>query len=567
MKTRICLLFAIFLLSYNISDSKEVPTSIDSSVGSTITVFTTPGLNNLTMKWINEYVHLNPNVKFNVIKSETNNLIDKANTGRGIGFTDNESWVAHNNQSIWSMVVGRDIIVPIMNAANPFRDEIVKKGLTPQGLMKALESPEKKNWGMLSADIQNVDDIPLHIYIMNDPLVLSGMENFLSTKSLNNEAIKASSSEEMISAIQKDPNALGFCKLIQVADLTNQSLPENIILAPIDRNGNGKIDYMENIYDNLQAFSRGVWIGKYPKALSGKIYTVTSIKPRNENEIAFLNWVLTDGQNFLGANGYSDLVLNERQSQLEKINEPVVYASSPKRGIHTFVRVVLPILLSLGIVAFVWNLLIRRIKNKKEAFSNIGSNSLPVFDEYSVIIPKGLYFDKTHTWAFMKKDGMVKIGIDDFLQHITGYITRIEMKKSGTKINKGDHLLTIVQKGKQLDIYSPMSGTIKAQNENLTSNPSLLNTSPYENGWVYNIEPTNWLLEIQFLSMADKYKTLLKNEFSRLKDFFATILQSQSPQFALITLQDGGAMKDGLLADLGPEIWDDFQTKFIDVAR
>jgi len=530
-------------------------------------VFTTPGLYQLTMKWVNEYSRLNPSLKIKVIKSEDDNVMDKANPDKGIGFTDNESWVAHNNQSIWSMVVGRDIIVPIMNAENPFRDEIVKKGLTPQRLMKILDSPEKKNWGMLYADLQNLNDIPLHFYIMNDPFVLSGMENFLSTKSLNNEVIKIGSGEEMISAIQKDPNALGFCKLIQVAVHSNQSLPENIILAPIDRNGNGKIDYMENIYDNLQAFSRGVWIGKYPKALSGKIYTVTSMKTRNETEIAFLNWVLTDGQNFLGANGYSDLVLNERQSQLEKINEPVVYASSPKNGIHTIVRVVFSILLALGIVAFVWNLLTRRIKNKKEAFSNIGSNSLPVFDENSVIIPKGLYFDKTHTWAFMKKDGMVKIGIDDFLQHITGYITRIEMKKSGTKINKGDHLLTIVQKGKQLDIYSPMSGTIKAQNENLRSNPSLLNTSPYENGWVYNIEPTNWLLEIQFLSMADKYKTLLKNEFSRLKDFFATILQSQSPQFALITLQDGGAMKDGLLADLGPEIWDDFQTKFIDVAR
>ena len=68
--------------------------------------------------------------------------------------------------------------------------------------------------------------------------------------------------------------------------------------------------------------------------------------------------------------------------------------------------------------------------------------------------------------------------------------------------------------------------------------------------------------------MADKYKTLLKNEFSRLKDFFATItIKSETPQYALITLQDGGALKDGILADFGPEVWEDFQTKFIDVAN
>jgi len=192
---------------------------------------------------------------------------------------------------------------------------------------------------------------------------------------------------------------------------------------------------------------------------------------------------------------------------------------------------------------------------------------LNVFDENSVIIPKGIYFDKTHTWAFMKKDGTVKIGIDDFLQHVTGHITRVELKKTGSKIKKGEQLFSIAQNGKQLDIYSPISGTIEVQNESLLINPSLLNTAPFEHGWIYTLEPTNWSLEIQFLSMAEKYKTGLKSEFTRLKDFFATALKSDTPEYALITLQDGGALKDNILAELGPEVWDDFQTKFIDLAK
>ena len=192
------------------------------------------------------------------------------------------------------------------------------------------------------------------------------------------------------------------------------------------------------------------------------------------------------------------------------------------------------------------------------------SGSEPVFDENSIVIPKGIYFDKTHTWAFMKKDGTVKIGIDDFLLHITGPITRVEMKNAGEKIKKGDQLISIIQKGKQLNIYAPISGTIKTQNKNLTSDSSLLNSAPYEDGWVYTIEPTNWLLEIQYLTMAEKYKTWLTDEFSRLKDFFAEVLKTNNAPYALITLQDGGALKDNVLSDLGPEIWEDFQIKFID---
>jgi glycine cleavage system H lipoate-binding protein len=212
-------------------------------------------------------------------------------------------------------------------------------------------------------------------------------------------------------------------------------------------------------------------------------------------------------------------------------------------------------------------MIVRRFRIKKGTIMKINSGLHPVFDENSVIVPGGIYFDKTHTWAFMKKDGTVKIGIGDFLQHITGSITRIEMKKSGEKIKKGDHLFTIVQKGKQLDLYSPVTGKIKAQNESLRTDTSLLNSAPYDAGWIYTVEPVNWLLEIQFLSMAEKYKMGLKNEFSRLKDFLATVIKSDAPEYSLTTLQDGGTLKDNILEEFGPDVWDDFQTKFIDVAK
>jgi glycine cleavage system H lipoate-binding protein len=220
------------------------------------------------------------------------------------------------------------------------------------------------------------------------------------------------------------------------------------------------------------------------------------------------------------------------------------------------------VVLSIVAIGILLDLAFRRISNKKGTLQDAPLAIVPVFDEGSVIVPKGIYFDKSHTWAFMKKDGSVKIGIDDFLQHVTGTITRIEMKNSGEKIKKGDKLFTIIQKGKQLTVYSPISGTIKTQNTALISNSSLINTAPYSEGWVYMIEPANWLREIRFLSMAEKYNTWLKDEFSRLKDFFATALKT--PEFAHVVYQDGGSMKNSILADLGPEVWEDFQTKFLD---
>jgi glycine cleavage system H lipoate-binding protein len=167
----------------------------------------------------------------------------------------------------------------------------------------------------------------------------------------------------------------------------------------------------------------------------------------------------------------------------------------------------------------------------------------------------------------MEKDGTVKVGVDDFLQHITGQLTRIKMKSPGEKIRRGEKILTINRNGKQLEISSPVTGTIKEQNDALNAYSSIVNSAPYTDGWVYSIEPTNWLREIQLMFMAEKYREWLKNEFSRLKDFFATSLRSNDPVYAHIVLQDGGEIADNTLAELGPEVWEEFQNKFINSSK
>jgi len=564
MKTRILLFIAILLLSYSNSSSKEVPTVNSPATGGDITVFTSPGLYNLTMKWVSEYGTLNPQVKIKVIKSADDNVAVLISKGDGIGFVADESFASLNNQKSWNMVVGHDVIVTVMNSANPFRDQMNRKGITPAGLAQILNNRDTQSWGKLVGNPKNIPDAVIHFYIMNDPSTLSGVEHFLNASWMTSAGNKTSTGEEMISAIQKDPNALGFCKLVQIMDPSNQNLAENIKLVPIDKNGNGKIDYMENIYENLQAFSRGVWIGKYPKALAGSIYTVSSEKPTNKSELAFLNWVLTDGQQLLNANGYNDLVISERKSQLDKINEPVIYAAAPANEMKALLKMIIAALLALAVIGFTMDSVVRRIKNKKTALKNATTGRIPAFDEHSLVIPKGLYFDKTHTWAYMKKDGKVKIGLDDFMQHVTGQLTRVELKNTGEKIKKGEPLFTVIQKGKKLNIYSPISGTIASCNDALKTDSSLINESPYADGWVYTVEPKNWLLEIQFMAMNEKYKTWIRDEFSRLKDFIASTLKTNTPEYAMITLQDGGAFRDSVLADLGPEVWDDFQTKFID---
>jgi hypothetical protein len=67
--------------------------------------------------------------------------------------------------------------------------------------------------------------------------------------------------------------------------------------------------------------------------------------------------------------------------------------------------------------------------------------------------------------------------------------------------------------------------------------------------------------------MGDKYAEWLRDEFMRLKDFITDSVKSNSHAYAHVIIQDGGELTDNVLADLDPKIWEDFQTRFIDVSR
>jgi glycine cleavage system H lipoate-binding protein len=310
---------------------------------------------------------------------------------------------------------------------------------------------------------------------------------------------------------------------------------------------------------------RGIWLGKYPAALSNNIYSLSSAKPGSDAEVAFLKWILTDGQKYLNQSGFVDLVSSERDTKVAMLSEKPVLPDMANAGnpLQTVVFIIFLVIVTGIVVAFLY----RYIKTRKPAVDSSAIHIIPVFDENSVIVPKGVYYDKSHTWAFMELNGDVRIGIDDFIQHVTGPINRISMKNPGEMVKKGEKIFTLIQNGKQLTIHSPVSGIIKSQNETLSTNCSKINASPYNEGWVYLIEPTNWIRETQFMIMAERYAEWLKHEFTRLKDFFSVSLRVDKTEYAHVVLQDGGILHDNILAEFGPEVWEDFQTNFIDSSK
>jgi glycine cleavage system H lipoate-binding protein/ABC-type phosphate transport system substrate-binding protein len=559
MKTSIFVTGILLLLFCGSANSTEAAGKSAALQQGKVTILTTPDLYQLTSIWAGEYTSRNPGIKIEVSKVASNSI--ELGAAGSLSFISTKSQAAIANAKNWKMVVGRNIIVPVMNTGNLYLKEILHQGVSPAQFAMLIENPDKQNWGTLFAAGQNK---PVHIYIVDNETIKSGVVKFLQLTQLPVNGITIGTKDEVIPAIQKDPDAIGFCNVVDILDAGNQSLVENIRLLPIDKNGNGTMDHIEDIYGDLNIFQRGIWLGKYPKTLYNNIYATGSEQPVEAEEQAFLAWVLSDGQQYMNANGFADLAGSESRAQLDKLNTEVINVEPTKETSQA--GLILLIIVGFITAGVIVGAVIRRYKKQESVIPDFNISS-PGFDEDSVVLPQGLYFDKSHTWAFMEKNGNVTIGIDDFLQHITGPITRIEMKNPGERIKKGDLLFSIIQSGKQLDLYAPVSGIIKKQNIVLSENSSFMNTSPYSEGWVYIIEPNNWIREIQFLDMAASYRKWISNEFSRVKDFLAATLKPESLEYSHVVLQDGGVLKDGVLADFGPEVWDDFQTNFLDTYK
>lgn len=179
-------------------------------------------------------------------------------------------------------------------------------------------------------------------------------------------------------------------------------------------------------------------------------------------------------------------------------------------------------------------------------------------------IPQGIHHSEGHTWAHLAKSGIASVGLDDLLLHITGEVKIRYHRNDGDAIRKGDLLAEIIHQDRSLKIFSPISGKIENINEALIASPQALNVDPYHSGWICRIKPSDWKTDTQSYYLAESATEWSQRELLRFKDFLASSLPKHSPEAAMVTMQDGGELRDHVLSELPEGVWKDFQDEFMD---
>jgi len=203
------------------------------------------------------------------------------------------------------------------------------------------------------------------------------------------------------------------------------------------------------------------------------------------------------------------------------------------------------------------------ILNKQSRRRRLAAKVTGALKSGDIRIPQGVFFSKNHTWAHLEKSGIARIGLDDLLVHVVGDVSLLNLVKPGDSIRKGDPVAQIFHDDKNLTILSPVSGQIVRNNSQLSGRPEILNDDPFRQGWINQIRPSDWMDETRGFYLAEAATDWIAGELKRFKDFLVGSAGKYSSESSLVALQDGGELREQILAEMPDELWQDFQKQFL----
>ena len=121
-----------------------------------------------------------------------------------------------------------------------------------------------------------------------------------------------------------------------------------------------------------------------------------------------------------------------------------------------------------------------------------------------------LLYTKEHEWAKILNGNRVLVGITDYAAKLLHEVVYVSIAKVNSEVKYMQSLGTVESVKAVSDIFSPISGTILKFNEKLAMHPELVNSSPYDEGWLVEIDAKNLAVEKVKLMSAKEYSSFVE---------------------------------------------------------
>ena len=268
--------------------------------------------------WTEEFTKLHPNVEFDVQGGGAGKGMTDMLTGAvDIGMISRDIKPEETAKGAYWVSVTKDAVFPMMSAQNPYASEILAKGISQATFAKIFVTGEIKTWGDVLGKPEITDEI--HVYTRSDACGAGEMwAKFAGGKVQDDlKGIGVNGEPALVDTVSKDALGIGYSNLNSVFDVRGGTLVAGAVVPPIDINDNGQADANE-LYKTTADAIKAVAEGVYPSPPARFENLATNGKPTGVT-LAFITWILTDGQQFLSQAGYVPLTPAQQTESLDKL--------------------------------------------------------------------------------------------------------------------------------------------------------------------------------------------------------------------------------------------------------
>jgi phosphate transport system substrate-binding protein len=268
-------------------------------------------------RWAEEFHKVHPGVEFDISAGGAGKGMADALAGAvDIGMVSRSVTKDEEGKGAFWVAVTKDAVFPMVNEKNPVLGDLLKKGVSRQVFMGIYISETIKTWGEVVGRPEVTDQI--HLFTRSDSAGAPEVwAKYLGGKQENLKGIGVQGDPGLLEAVVKDPFGIGYNNLGYAFDMATGKPVAGAAVVPIDANGNGQADPDEVIDSEAKAVEM-VATGKYPSPPARALNLVTKGKPSGLLQ-AFLTWIVTDGQKFVGEAGYVQLPPQQLQESLDKL--------------------------------------------------------------------------------------------------------------------------------------------------------------------------------------------------------------------------------------------------------
>jgi phosphate transport system substrate-binding protein len=268
--------------------------------------------------WAEEFKKIHPEVEFDVQGGGAGKgMTDTLSGAVDIGMISRAVKPEEEAQGAFWVSVTKDAVFPVVSAKNPVAAEIMSTGISQETFKKIFVTGEIKTWGEVVGKPEITDAI--HVYTRSDACGAGEMwAKFAGGKVQDDiKGIGVNGEPALVDTVIKDALGIGYSNLNSVFDLTGGGLVAGAVVPPVDVNKSGQADADEVFKTTAEAVA-AVKSEKYPSPPARFENLATKGKPTGLT-LAFIQWILTDGQQYLNQAGYVPLTPDQQTESLNKL--------------------------------------------------------------------------------------------------------------------------------------------------------------------------------------------------------------------------------------------------------